>query len=94
MKLQIKQETKQQVGNTNSTPWRKISFNPNCSNQACPQEFRKLSIIVKTDTGPWVKTRLGKDGKDSEEDSFDNDEDDKDVETNALATLGETGALQ
>ena len=87
MKLQIKQETKQQVGNTNSTPWRKICFKPNCSNQACPQESRKLSIIVKTDTGPWVKTRLGKDCKDS-------DEDDKDVETNALATLGETAALQ
>ena len=87
MKLQIKQETKQQVGKTNSTPWRKISFKPNCTNQACPQESRKLSIIVKIDTGPWVKTRLGKDCKDS-------DEDDKEVETNALATLGETGALQ
>ena len=75
-------------------PGEKNSFKPNCSNQACLQEFRKLSIIVKTDTGPWVKKRLGKDGKDSDEDSFNNDEDDKDVETNALATLGETGALQ
>ena len=42
---------------------------------------------MKIDTGPWVETRLGKDCKDS-------DEDDKDVETNALATLGETAALQ